>query len=158
MSDSDLHGPLEQAALLLAPFSTDPARPEPTRLDVRVSVDQLLAAASALQTSQWGYLAAITGLDGGALAGALEVLYHFCCGPSIVTLRVSVPRAAPSVPSLSKLVPAAGLYERELHEMLGVTILNSSNSDPLYLPEDWPAGVYPLRKDAVLPAAPLSKN
>ena len=141
--------PLDTAARLLAPFSPSPVCPEPNRLDLCMPAEQLLAAVGALQTAGWGYLAAVTGLDGGS-TGMLEVLYHFCFGSYIVTLRVNVPRGAAAVPSLCALVPAAGLYERELAEMLGVTFLNSPDTSPLYLPEDWPAGLYPLRKDAEL--------
>jgi Ni,Fe-hydrogenase III component G len=145
-------GPLTLAVQYLAPHGEAPAYPEANRIDVRVPVDQLLAAAGVLQATHWGHLAAITGLDAGALANTLEVLYHFCAGAAIVTLRVRVPRDAPVVPSLCALVPAAGLYERELSELLGVTFSDSPNSDRLYLPDDWPVGVYPLRKEAELPS------
>jgi Ni,Fe-hydrogenase III component G len=117
-------------------------------------VDNLLAAAGALRAAECGYLAAITGLDGGAPAGNLEVLYHFCEASAVITLRVSVPRSEPTVPSLAALVPSASLYERELSEMLGVTVSGSPNTDRLYLPDDWPANLYPLRKDAVLAGPP----
>ncbi len=147
---------LEAAIGLLAVFGEAPARPEPNRVDVPVEAAQLLAAAGALVAAQWGYLAAITGLDGGPKTGVVEVLYHFCSGPNVVTLRVSVPRSAPAVPSLCGLVPSAGLYERELAEMLGVSIENSPNTAPLYLPEDWPGDLYPLRKDADL--APITQH
>ncbi|MEP7359718.1 MAG: NADH-quinone oxidoreductase subunit C [Anaerolineales bacterium] len=138
------------ASRLLKPTGGTESRPEANRLDLSLPVDKLLEAAAALRAAQWGYLAAITGLDGGAPAGELEVLYHFCEGAAVVTLRVSVPRTQPIVPSLAALAPSAGLYERELSEMLGVTVSDSPNTDRLYLPDDWPADVYPLRKDAVL--------
>jgi Ni,Fe-hydrogenase III component G len=41
----------------------------------------------------------------------------------------------------------ATLYERELIEMFGITIEGTPNTDKLLLPDDWPAGVYPLRKE-----------
>jgi Ni,Fe-hydrogenase III component G len=31
--------------------------------------------------------------------------------------------------------------------MFGVTVVGLRNVEHLYLPDDWPAGVYPLRKD-----------
>ena len=139
---------------LLKSYGGVESRPEPNRLDLSLPVDQLLGAAAALRAAEWGYLAAITGLDGGAPAGNLEVLYHFCQASAVITLRVSVPRNEPTVPSLAALVPSAGLYERELSEMLGVTVSGSPNNDRLYLPDDWPANLYPLRKDAALAGPP----
>ena len=32
-------------------------------------------------------------------------------------------------------------------EMFGVTVVDTPNPDRLFLPDEWPAGVYPLRKD-----------
>jgi Ni,Fe-hydrogenase III component G len=142
------------ARQLLEAYSETESRPEPNRLDLGLPVDLLLAAAEALCAADWGYLAAITGLDGGAQSNTLEVLYHFCEAAAVVTLRVRVPRDKPMVPSLAALMPSASLYERELSEMLGVTVSGSPNTDRLYLPDDWPAGVYPLRKDAVLTSPP----
>jgi Ni,Fe-hydrogenase III component G len=43
-------------------------------------------------------------------------------------------------------VPTATLYERELQEMFGFVIEETPVPDRLVLPDDWPAGVYPLRK------------
>jgi len=142
---------LPDAEALLRPMGGPMTTPEPNRLDVSVPASQLVAAANCLVAAHWGHLAAITGLDGGAESGMFEVLYHFCAGPAVVTLRTLLPRAAPVVPSLTGLITCAGLYERELSEMLGISIAGSSNTDPLYLPDDWPAEVYPLRKDAQLP-------
>jgi Ni,Fe-hydrogenase III component G len=96
----------------------------------------------------WGYLAGITGLDPGVEAGAMEVLYHFCEGAAVVTLRVRTPRENASVPTICEIIPSATFYERELREMLGVEVEGLADSEYLFLPDDWAKGVYPLRKDA----------
>ena len=83
-----------------------------------------------------------TQLDGGAI----EVLYHFCEGAAVVTLRVKVPYETTRVPDICGLVPYATLYQRELAEMLGVTIEGAPVTEHLLLPDSWPAGVFPLRK------------
>ena len=149
---------LTRALQLLPPRGGPLAHPEPNRLDQSLTPAQLPAAAAALIGARWGHLAAITGLDHGPEAATLEVLYHFCGGPAIVTLRVSVPRGAPVAPSLAALIVSATLYEREVREMFGVEFTGSPNTDRLYLPDDWPAGEHPLRKDAVFgqPAAPAA--
>jgi Ni,Fe-hydrogenase III component G len=138
---------LQFASTMLAPWAQDVKIPEPNRLDVWIEAFDLAAATAALSNVRWGYLTAITGLDLGVEADALEVLYHFCAGAVVVTLRVRTPRAAPSVPSICQIIPAADCFERELSEMLGVMVVATPNPNHLYLPDDWPADVYPLRKD-----------
>lgn len=138
---------LQTAKTLLARWAEETETPEPNRLDVRLATADLLSAVKMLQGTEWGYLAAITGLDLGADAGELEVLYHFCAGAAVVTLRVRTPRAAPTLPSVCAIIPSASFYERELSEMLGVTVVGTPDPARLFLPDDWPEGVYPLRKD-----------
>ena len=121
------------------------------RLDANLRPEMLITAIKALMASGWVYLSAITGLDippveGETQEGQIELLYHFCSGPSILTLRTRVPYSNPVVASVCSLIPYATLYERELIEMLGVTIQGTPSTDRLLLPDDWPDGVYPLRK------------
>ncbi|HML24509.1 MAG TPA: NADH-quinone oxidoreductase subunit C [Aggregatilinea sp.] len=138
---------LDTGRELIAPWTKEIAEPEARRLDAVIEAGDLLAAVEALHNAKWGYLSAITGLDQGVEAGIIEVLYHFCNEAAVLTLRVRVPREAPVVPSLYGLIQSVTFYERELMEMLGVTVTGTPNSDRLFLPEDWPDGVYPLRKD-----------
>jgi Ni,Fe-hydrogenase III component G len=138
---------LQRASTLLAPWAEKAQVPEPNRLDVAIEPGDLAAAVAALADARWGYLTAITGLDLGAQAGAIEVLYHFCASAAVMTLRVRIPRTTPSVPSVCSIIPSASFFERELSEMFGVVVAGAPNPDRLYLPDDWPDGVYPLRKD-----------
>jgi len=142
---------LASAQIALQPWAKNFATPEVNRLDAELPPTDLLSAVSALAIIRWGYLAAITGLDLGLGANAFEVLYHFCSGPIVVSLRVRLPREAAAIPSLCGLIPSASLFERELAEMLGIVIQGAPDTRPLYLPDDWPSDVYPLRKDAALP-------
>ncbi len=138
---------LAKANTLLAPFARETKTPSPERLDVMLAPGDLLAAVGALASARWGYLSTITGLDPGPATGELEALYHFCTGPAIVTLRVRIPRAAAVLPSVCGLVPYALLMEREMAEMFGIAIPGALDGEHLFLPEDWPPGEYPLRKD-----------
>ncbi len=137
---------LQAASQLLAPWTKESKTPEPTRLDVVIARDDLLACIGALKQARWGYLAAITGLDLGVASGELEALYHMCEGAAVVTLRVRTPRDNASVPSICDLLPSAALMERELAEMFGITVVGQ-NPEHFFLPEDWPANTFPLRKD-----------
>ncbi len=138
---------LERAESLLSPWAAGASRPQSKRLDLDVPPGQLPEATAALVNAGWGYLAAITGLDPGVATGELWVLYHFAEGAAVVTLRVTVPRDDPSVPTVRHLSPVAGIYEQELTEVLGVVILGAPPGGRLFLADDWPEGVYPLRKE-----------
>jgi ech hydrogenase subunit E len=148
---------LQKADSLLADWNKEALHPEPNRLDVVVSVDDLRPAVKALTDARWGYLSAITGMDLGAASGQLEALYHFCYGAAITTLRVRQPRGDDaSVPTIEDIIPPASFFERELREMLGFHITGAKSSERLFIPDDWPAEVYPLRKDFnISQAAPV---
>jgi len=50
-------------------------------------------------------------------------------------------------PSLTPLIAAAAWYEREIHDLFGLTPVGHPDLRPLVLHENWPQGRYPLRKD-----------
>jgi Ni,Fe-hydrogenase III component G len=129
------------------------------RMDISVRPTRLVEAVRRLVNARWGYLSAITGLDHGprpmddttgeAFFEAnpfLELLYHFVSGPAVLTLRLHIPYDDTRVPSICGVIPSATLYEREVRELFGINIENTPNTDLLVLPENWPVGVYPLRK------------
>lgn len=143
------HKSLDGVRELLSQWNQAATQQAPYRLDVTITTDDLIAAVQHLVNAEWGYLSTITGLDH---ADTLEVLYHFCAGGDILTLRVALDRDHPVVPSLCGLIPSAVLQERELHEMFGIDVTDIPDDSRLLLPDDWPQAVYPLRKDAALPA------
>jgi membrane-bound hydrogenase subunit beta len=91
------------------------------------------------------HLSTITGVDLGA---EIEVMYHLAYQGSIeLSLGLTVPKNNPSVPTVTDLIPGAVLYEREVHDLLGVSFEGHPDLSPLVLPEGWPQDVYPLRKE-----------
>ena len=137
---------LQKSEQLLSAFTKESTRPETNRLDVKIEASNLPAAVTALTNASWGYLSAITGMDVGP-DNSLEALYHFCEGAAVTTLRVPLPReGCPEIPSVSDQIPVASFFERELSEMLGVTVVGTPDPSRLFLPDDWPDGVYPLRQ------------
>jgi Ni,Fe-hydrogenase III component G len=144
---------LEAAAKILLPWTVRSTNPEPERLDVYIDALNLKPAVKALTKAHWGYFSALTGLDQPptgegetAVEGHVEALYHFTSGAAIVTLRVSVPYSNARVDSICDILPSATLYERELIELLGVEVIDTPSTERLLLSDDWPEGVYPLRK------------
>jgi NADH:ubiquinone oxidoreductase subunit C len=139
---------LQRAEGLLTVWNKETTHPEPNRLDVCISAGDLRPAVTALHKGHWGYLSAITGLDLGPEANQLEALYHFCNGAAITTLRIRLPRTnTATLPTIEDIIPPATFFEREIHEMLGFRIKGAKNSDRLFIPDDWPEDVYPLRSD-----------
>jgi Ni,Fe-hydrogenase III component G len=89
----------------------------------------------------------ITGIDSES---CFEVLYHFTDDQTgtIVTVKAFIrDREKPSIESVTPFIPAAEWIEREVQDILGIEIKNHPNMRRLILADDWPEGVYPLRKD-----------
>ncbi len=88
-------------------------------------------------------LAVIVGED---LRDAFLCNYVFT-GSQVIVLQVRIDRDKPTVPSLAMLVPGAMVYERELKDLFGIMPVGHPDLRRQAVPEDWPADVYPLRKD-----------
>ena len=68
-------------------------------------------------------------------------------GPRVVVLQVRLDHEKPRVPSLAMLIPGAMVYERELKDLFGIMPAGHPDLRRQAVPEDWPADVFPLRKD-----------
>ena len=60
-------------------------------------------------------------------------------------LRVQVPEADPTVPSLFELHPGTEAMEREVFDMFGISFTGHPDLTRILMPEDWQG--HPLRKD-----------
>jgi len=92
------------------------------------------------------HLSTITGYDNGR---EIEILYHFVADGVSLTVRAAVPKDVNRIDTITPVVPAAVLYEREVMDLLGVTMVGHPDPRRLLLPEDWPEGDYPLRRHDV---------
>jgi Ni,Fe-hydrogenase III large subunit/Ni,Fe-hydrogenase III component G len=66
---------------------------------------------------------------------------------SVLTLLPADPSGKPRVDSISDLVPAASWAEREMKDLVGIELAGHPDPRRLVLPDGWPDGVHPLRKD-----------
>ena len=62
-----------------------------------------------------------------------------------IRLRVQVPEAECTLPSLFDIHPGAEAYERETYDMFGVSFTGHPDLTRILMPEDWIG--HPLRKD-----------
>ena len=88
-----------------------------------------------------------TGIDA---EHCFEVLYHFSYDQlgCFITVKAFIrDREKPEIESITPFLPAAEWIEREIHDILGINFKNHPNLKRLILFDDWPEGVYPLRKE-----------
>ena len=140
---------LQTAQTILAPFAERTTTPEPCRIDIYLPAERIAEAVAAMQSAERWHMVTITGLDIPQTHdqdGSIELLYHFCQGAAIVTLRICVSYGEPIAPTICGIIPSATLYEREVMEMFGVFFDGTPSRDRLLLPDDWPDWVYPMRK------------
>jgi NADH-quinone oxidoreductase subunit C len=62
-----------------------------------------------------------------------------------IRVRVQVPEADPTLPSLFDLFPGTEAMEREVYDMFGITFTGHPDLTRILMPEDWVG--HPLRKD-----------
>ncbi len=79
----------------------------------------------------------------------MEILYHFLIENInlLISLRVKLQKSKLEIDSLSPIFEGANWIEREMHEILGINFKGHPDLRRLLLPDDWPDGVYPLRRD-----------
>lgn len=101
----------------------------------------------------------LTGVDRRECSGCFEVVGLLAQDEQQTSLRIrtSVDRLDPAIPSITSAIPAASWAERELHDLFGIRAVGHPNLSRLVLPDDWPAGSHPLRRDSAYSARPPSE-
>lgn len=94
---------------------------------------------------QFYHLCTITGLDSN---DSYEFIYHISNSNGIVlSLKIRVPKENPVINTVLPIYGGAIFYERELEGILGVKVEGLPKGRQYPLPDNWPKGQYPLRKD-----------
>jgi len=120
--------------------------PRNGRIFVNVNRENLRILVQSLKNEGFSHLSAITGLEA---EDGIELLYHMSSSGTILTLRVKIPLNDATAPTIMDIIPGATLYEREVHDLLGVKFEGHGNLERLILPDSWPENKYPLRKRSV---------
>lgn len=146
-SNLDVENRLRDELVSQFPFLTDQVTIQRARrLWVKVPMEELHPVLlHAKDQLGFGMLCTITGTDEGETLG---LLYHLASDNGIVlTLVTTAPKDGPGPSSVTPYFPTADLAEREVIDLLGATIPNMPEGPRYPLPDGWPAGQYPLRKD-----------
>lgn len=117
------------------------------RIFIEVSLRDLFEVLTFLNKElKFEQLCTITGLDEGPFFG---VMYHLAqnTGGVVLNVKTQVQREKPEINSVIGIYPGAEIYERELVDLLGFKVEGLPQGIRYPLPDDWPAGQYPLRKD-----------
>jgi NADH-quinone oxidoreductase subunit C/D len=117
----------------------------------RVSIPQenILEVAPVLRnndTIPFDFLIDIVGMDYGDALGVIYILSSSRYQDYTLHLKTeTAEREDPLLYSVYDLWDSAGLYEREVHDFLGIRFINHPDMRRLFLRQDWKG--YPLRKD-----------
>ncbi|HIH97964.1 MAG TPA: NADH-quinone oxidoreductase subunit C [Thermoplasmata archaeon] len=123
---------------------------ENLHLSVTVDRESFKDVVRWLADVQYPLLSVISGWDAG---DRVELLYEFQLNGGVLgkglalTLRVGLPKDSLKIETICDIIPGAQIGEREKQEMLGVRVEGTPDPRRFFLPDDFPEGVYPWRKD-----------
>jgi Ni,Fe-hydrogenase III large subunit/Ni,Fe-hydrogenase III component G len=130
------------------------------QVTVTVDLNSLPAVVESLYYQHGGWLAVVAANDERPLNGHFALYYVLSVEGNAETnggksekcymvVRAIIPPHQPEFPAVTPRVPAAIWYEREVRDMFGLVPIGLPDERRLVLPDDWPEGLYPLRKDTM---------
>lgn len=118
-------------------------------LEVPLASAADLPRAAAVLAEAGAVLTTMVGTDERPRDGRFRLYYAFSLPGSdrFLVLVAALSPETPAFPSVTRVLPAAHWYEREVRDLLGLLPEGHPDPRPLVLHEGWPEGLYPLRKD-----------
>lgn len=117
---------------------------------IRIDRNLLKPAIKKLMDIRFPHFAVIAGNDLGdeiELLYILSVFYGTKFGEYMITFGIRLPKTDLTVPTITDLIPGTLLSEREKQEFFGITVTDIPDGRRIFLPDEFPQGVYPWRKD-----------
>lgn len=110
---------------------------------------EAIRAASRIIVAQGGRYMCSVGYDEIARDGSLGLVHTYSVDSEdrFVCLRTKAPADDPEVESITPDLPSAGWSEREYMDLLGFKFANHPKPKKLIVCDDWPPGIYPMRKE-----------
>ena len=113
-----------------------------------VPIEKIKDIMSHLHNAKTISLKLITATDEREENGSFKIWYIFGIPKKNIFLIPFIQlRNSETFPSITPLIPEAGLYERRIHSFFGLTPVGNPDLRPLILHENWPTNTFPLRKD-----------
>lgn len=122
------------------------------QVTMTVKADSVPDIVHFLYYGRGGWLTVAVGNDERPLNGNFALYYVLSMeesDPCICVVRSEIPPEDGTFPSVSARVPACLWSEREIRDMFGLQPVGIPDERRLVLPDDWPEGLYPLRKDSM---------
>lgn len=128
---------------------------------IQLTRESLVPALHRLVAIHYPHVSVIAFADTGAQVELVYVFHIYWGIPReeiLVAFTVSLDKTDLKVPTITGIIPGALTSEREKQEMLGIEVVGIPDGRRLFLPEDFPQGVYPWRKDATGIPPDMVKN
>jgi len=77
----------------------------------------------------------------------VSYIFSFDSEKIFLCIQVGLDSADPDIESITPIIAGANWSERETRDLVGISAKNHPDPRRLILADDWPEGVYPLRKD-----------
>ena len=122
---------------------------EPDTLWVRVFRKHLRSATEAVVREMNGRFLISVGTDQRSRGEGFGIVHIFSLDREglFLALECFIPEWEEKVDSITSIVPGADWSERECRDVIGVEPVGHPDPRRLLLPDDWPEGVFPLRRD-----------
>lgn len=122
-------------------------------LKMHLPPEHLVTVATWLRDDEdlhYAFLENLCGVDYLGRTPRFEVVYHLFSFKTFhrLCLKVGVPEATPTVPSVVGVWVTANWHERETYDMFGIMFEGHPSLQRILMPEDWIG--HPLRKDVPL--------
>lgn len=123
-------------------------QPRDTRLFVDIDRARVKDISNEIIGMGGRYLVSV-GYDNIGRDGTLGLIHNFSLDRDdlFVCLRTAAPESSPEFDSITPSIPNAGWSEREYMDLLGMKFAGHPKPKRLILSDDWPEGIYPLRKE-----------
>ncbi|MDP2959632.1 MAG: NADH-quinone oxidoreductase subunit C [Longimicrobiales bacterium] len=124
-------------------------RTEPDLLWLQVDPEQVRPATRTIAEELGARFLVTVGIDQRPRGRGYGIvhLFSFDAHRLFVALECEVDEGKARIDSITPLIPGAAWSEREFQDMIGVTAEGLPDPRRLVLPDDWPEGLHPLRRD-----------
>lgn len=119
---------------------------------ITVDLDVAPSVIEFLYYGRGGWFCQMAGNDERSINGHFALYYILSMEEEdrcYMLVRVEVPRVSGVFKSVSPKVPAVVWAEREVQDLFGLHAQGIIDNRNLVLPDDWPQGLHPLRKDSM---------